>query len=268
MKVKSLLAAILGLALALSALTGVAGAGKPDDPGKSEDAPGQVKKAEEAPPATPASQGKSAQAPGQTKTEKAAEPAKGKSAEAKARVAAKRAAKATAKTAVKPQQEPNLGRSAEAHHHIIICHATGSATNPFVVINIPMTAWTEAHDVHQDGRDFILKDPASRPGSKDGFDKSDCVQPAQPAKEVEQQPPPQEQAVVVPPAAQQEQGGVLGAQAVVRQPPAQQGQGGVLGEVGAVAAQELPFTGLQLWIALLAALGLVAAGLGVRRATR
>ena len=36
---KSLLAAALGLALALSALTGAASAGKPDDPGKSEEAP-------------------------------------------------------------------------------------------------------------------------------------------------------------------------------------------------------------------------------------
>ena len=68
--------------------------------------------------------------------------------------------------------------------------------------------------------------------------------------------------------AQQERGGVLGAQAVVRQPPAQQDQGGVLGEIGAVTQAELPFTGIQLWIALLAGIGLLAAGVGVRKAMR
>lgn len=267
MKVKSLLAAILGLALALSALTGVAGAGKPDDPGKSEDAPGQVKKAEEAPPATPASQGKSAEAPGQTKTEKAANPAKGKSADAKAKAAAK------------PQQEPNRGRSAEAHHHVIVCHRTGSDSNPYVVINIPMTAWTEAHSPDTgshptlNGRDDILLEPGPvPPGGKMGHTKAECGQPAgiqaAPTGEVV---PPVVQVVEErkqAPAAQQEQGAVLGAQAVVRQPPAQQGEGGVLGEIGSVASSELPFTGVQLWIALLAGIGLLAAGLGARKAMR
>ena len=74
------------------------------------------------------------------------------------------------------------GRSDEAHHHVIICHRTGSDSNPYVVINIPMTAWSEAHDpgsshAHPplNGRvDIMLKDPASRPGSKDGFTKEDC----------------------------------------------------------------------------------------------
>src|SRR5687768_5634668 len=80
------------------------------------------------------------------------------------------------------------GRSAEAHHHVIICHRTGSDSNPYVVINIPWTAWSEAHSPdtgsHPDlnGRhDIMLKDPASRPGSKDGFSKDDCEAPAAPA---------------------------------------------------------------------------------------
>lgn len=83
----------------------------------------------------------------------------------------------------------------EAHHHVIVCHRTGSETNPYVVINIPWTAWSEAHSPdtgsHPDlnGRhDIMLKDPASRPGSKDGFTKDAC-----------------ESAAAVPPVPQQNQ---------------------------------------------------------------
>jgi len=283
MKVKSLFAATLGLALGLSALTGVAVAGQPDDPGKSEEAPGQVVKAEHAPeqaqaPASAAqSEGKSDTAPGQTKTETAATPTRGTSATAPGQTKTGTAAtptqgnSAAAKAKVAPTVtvQANGGRSAEAHHHVIICHATGSTTNPFVVINIPMTAWTEAHDVHQDGRDFILKDPASRPGSKDGFTKAACGQVAgvQILPKVEEQAPAAVQVVEE----QKQQGGVLGAQAAVKKakakpPAAQQGQGGVLGEIAAVPSQELPFTGIQLWIVLLAGIGLLAAGLGARKA--
>ena len=82
--------------------------------------------------------------------------------------------KSTAKT-------EGSGRSDEAHHHVIICHRTGSASNPYVVINIAFTAWTEAHSPATgshpalDGRtDILLKDPASGPGSKDGFTKAAC----------------------------------------------------------------------------------------------
>jgi hypothetical protein len=85
-----------------------------------------------------------------------------------------------------PVATPSLGRSAEAHHHVIICHRTGSDSNPYVVINIPTTAWNEAHSdttgSHPDknGRhDLMLKDPASGPGAKDGFTKqSSCGAPA------------------------------------------------------------------------------------------
>jgi hypothetical protein len=37
---------------------------------------------------------------------------------------------------------------------IRICHATGSATNPYVEITIDVSA-LPAHYAHQDGRDFI-----------------------------------------------------------------------------------------------------------------
>jgi hypothetical protein len=58
-------------------------------------------------------------------------------------------------------------------------------------------------------------------------------------------------------------GGVLGAQATLASPkPAGHG---VLGAVGRVAGGKLPFTGLQLWIAVLIAAVLVAGGVFVRR---
>jgi hypothetical protein len=345
------LATALALAVACTALTGAAFAGPPDDPGKSENAPGQEKKAEApapAPAATPpASPGKSESAPGKTKTSKAATPSKGKSASAKGK----------GKSEVKVQQ--NEGKSADAHHHVIVCHATGSESNPFVVINIPMTAWKAAHDVHQDDRDFILKDPASRQGTKDGFTKEDCeaqggvapevkteekkeegcppvttvtktttetkvehkagkkgkiveispsdksahvrkhgekkttvvktetkvvgqgecaavvqaqgaptptVAPTQPPAEAAQAPA-QAQAAQAQVTQQAPAGEVAGVQARIVKPKAK-ARGGVLGALGAVAGEELPFTGLPLWIAALIGFGLVGAGFGARKAMR
>jgi hypothetical protein len=164
--------------------------------------PGQEKKAEQPAPApAPAAVPAPAQhvaAPGQAKkaeksTAKAAEKSKHKSA-AKAEHKTKHSVKVERKSEHKSEQksEPKAsaskGRSAEAHHHVIICHRTGSDSNPYVVINIPWTAWSEAHSpdtgAHPDlhGRhDIMLKDPASRPGSKDGFTKSSCGSSAAPA---------------------------------------------------------------------------------------
>jgi hypothetical protein len=166
-------------------------------------APGQAKKAE-----TQTEVGAQASTKQQAVTSAA-----GKSAEAKAKAEVKATVHATvhaksvvqvqsAKPATPPgqakklEQQPvqaqthasssSLGRSAEAHHHVIICHRTGSNSNPYVVINIPTTAWNEAHSdttgSHPDknGRhDVMLKDPASGPGAKDGFTKqSSCGAPA------------------------------------------------------------------------------------------
>ncbi len=105
----------------------------------------------------------------------------------------KKAEKAQSKPA--KAATPSKGQSADAHHHVIICHRTGSISNPYVVINIPYTAWLHAHSdstgSHPDlnkNHDIMLKDPASRPGSKDGFTKAACgsaaapVTPVAPAK--------------------------------------------------------------------------------------
>ena len=308
MKARMLVTAALGVVFAFTALTGAAFAGKPDDPGKSEQAPGQVKKAEKAAepapepapaaqagsesrgksgsapgqvkkaenaPAATSSKGKSASAPGKTKTGQAATPSKGKSDQAPASVVQQQQG---------PPDDDERGRSAEAHHHVIVCHRTGSDSNPYVVINIPMTAWTEAHSPDTgshptlNGRDdILLKDPASGPGTKDGFTKGDCGQPAaiqQVPDQPEPQPQPQRQPQPEPqpePQPQPDVGEVAGAQAVITPPAApaaQQPTGGVLGALGAVGQAELPFTGLPLWIAALIGIALVSVGIGARHAMR
>jgi hypothetical protein len=129
-------------------------------------------------------------------------------------------------------------KSNDAHHHVIVCHRTGSDSNPYVVINIPWTAWSEAHSAETgshptlNGRDdILLKDPASRPGSKDGFTKGNCRggDPAPP-------PPP---APPLPPS-----------------PPSGGGAAGALGEEpGSAGRGALPFTGMPVLMVLLAVLG-------------
>ncbi|TMI70001.1 MAG: hypothetical protein E6H05_14220 [Bacillati bacterium ANGP1] len=68
--------------------------------------------------------------------------------------------------------------------------------------------------------------------------------------------------------AQPAAGGVLGAQATLVKPAKAKAAGGVLGAVTrlgvAGAHATLPFTGLQLWVAVLIALGLIAGGFAVR----
>jgi len=134
------------------------------------------------PPATPPGQEKKAETPAATPPAPQASHGQQQKAENEAKQAAKKAApkpaaKSMAARAAAPGQAkakaatPSKGRSADAHHHVIVCHATGSASNPYVVINIPWTAWTNGHSRHGDK---LLKDPASRPGSKDGFTKAAC----------------------------------------------------------------------------------------------
>lgn len=272
---RSRLVIALALAVACTALTGAAFAGPPDDPGKSENAPGQEKKAEApapAPAATPpasgtagkpASPGKSGSAPGKTKT---------------------------GGPTVAQQGE---GHIKTAHEKVVLCHSTGSATNPWVVINVSVNALKSGHDqlgtreavmapsARQPGRktadvhggrfDTILGDPDTLGNVSKAELEARCAQFAAPP------PPPEEEAVgaavtlaVTPPP----EGEVAGVEAVVTKPGKRVGQverparGGVLGALGAVAGEELPFTGLPLWIAALIGFGLVGAGFGARKAMR
>src|SRR2546430_10220264 len=147
-------------------------------------------------PATPPGQAKKGT---DSKTNGHAAKAKGK-ALGRARHAAKAAAKATAKAAKTHPAHParpshpvtsttttakpvsgstfastkGKGHEKTAHHKVIICHRTGSATNPYVVFNVSINAWLNGHTKHPalDGRsDILLKDPAS-PGEK--LDAAQC----------------------------------------------------------------------------------------------
>jgi hypothetical protein len=87
------------------------------------------------------------------------------------------AAPATSNTKAAHQSQ---GNSEIAHQHVIICHRTGSASNPYVVINISLSAWHEGHATHppKSGRsDILLKGPEGvSPGDKQGFTKAACEQ--------------------------------------------------------------------------------------------
>ena len=181
------LARVAGISVCVVAFCGTALA----DPGNGNGGPevtppGQQKKVEQAAP-TPAPQAAAGQ---ENKAENQAEHA-ARNAEPKPAAAPGQAKKAEhakadhAAKAAKPDQAAQAatskGQSANAHHHVIICHRTGSLSNPYVVINIPYTAWLHAHSdttgSHSDlngNHDKLLKDPASRPGSKDGFTKGAC----------------------------------------------------------------------------------------------
>lgn len=190
----------LGLCVVAFAGTALADPGNGNGNGPAVTPPGQERKAE-----TPAATAPAA-APAQVAPAPAPQAAKGQAKKAE-NAKAKAPKQATPKPAAAPGQakkaekqaehkpakaaSPAQGRSAEAHHHVIVCHRTGSASNPYVVINIPLTAWSEAHSPdtgsHPDlsGRhDILLKDPASGPGTKDGFTKADCGAPAAPAPAV------------------------------------------------------------------------------------
>jgi len=299
----------LGLCVVALAGTALADPGNGNGNGPAVTPPGQEQKAETPAANAPAPAAAPAAAPENNGQEKKAEkaaartakPAPAAASKGQAKKDEKQAAKAESKSAKPAPGSQSQGRSDEAHHHVIVCHRTGSDSNPYVVINIPLTAWNEAHSPdtgsHPDlnGRhDILLKDPASGPGSKDGFTKADCearagIQtPPQPAAPSSEQPQP-----IVPtaagetpapgtigvlpavaPVAPAPAGEVLGAVSPTQAPAAdEQPAGGVLGAVASApeaiartaTSGNLPFTGLPLWLAALVGAGLLTAGLALRR---
>jgi hypothetical protein len=246
----------------------------------------------------PEVRGKSASAPGKTKAGKAAVPSKGEPAQANAAATSKgRSASASGKT-----KTGGEGHLRTAHKKVLICHSTGSATNPFVVISVSVNALKSGHD-QLSTREAVLSPSATQPGRRTadvhGGRTEIILGPSSPGRienkaeleaqcgaqagiqqrqpEPEQQPQPlaqpQPEQPAPQPAVQQpaEAGEVAGAQAVIKQPAAplaQQPAGGVLGALGSVGQAELPFTGLPLWIAALIGIALVSVGLGARRTMR
>jgi hypothetical protein len=168
----------------------------------------------------------------------------------------------------KPVFAATKGRGHEktAQHKVIICHRTGSATNPYVAINISINAWLNGHSKHPalDGRsDILLQDPAS-PGEKPdpALVAAMCGGGQQAAQQAAAAPA---QLATAAPAKSRL---AIGASAGVKGAAASQPKGaaGVLGAISTpVRSGELPFTGLPLWIVALAAFVLGAFGLILRR---
>jgi hypothetical protein len=161
------------------------------------------------------------------------------------------------------------GRSDEAHHHVIVCHRTGSESNPYVVINIPFTAWSEAHNPSSshahpplNGRvDILLKDPASGPGTKDGFTKEDCEAGGAGGGTTTGGTTTGGTTTggTTTGGTTTGGGGAGGAGGA--------GGGGALGEAaaGSQPAGELPFTGIPVWMVLIGGLSLIGGGFAVLR---
>jgi hypothetical protein len=140
--------------VALAALTFALGApALAADQGKSDQAPGH----------DPAGPGNSENVPGHETPAAQSAPDHGKSESAphgKAKGHAKGAPHRKAKGHAKQGTHTNSG---VPHQKVTLCHATGSATNPFVKITISVRA-VPAHKRHQDGRDIIPAPAAGCPG--------------------------------------------------------------------------------------------------------
>jgi hypothetical protein len=184
----------------------------------------------------------------------------------------------------KPASSPHAksdsahGNSAVAHTHVIICHRTGSRSNPYVVINISMSAWLQGHTTHpaRNGHNDILLKQGAAPGEK--MPRSACgnpVTPDRPKPPVVDPVPPltptdTPRTPSAPPtgnpADPSAPAGPLVPPALPKGKPGHKNEG-VAAHVEAGVLQELPFTGLPLWIAVFAGSLLLGTGLAIRKAS-
>jgi hypothetical protein len=152
-------------AIAVSVPLGLAGTALAgDDKGKGDErpqtAPGQTGDVPQGEPRGEAKgHAKQAEKQSQSKAgeKKSTPPPRGK---ALGRTKAKKAPKAPAAPKAPPAKTPSAAKAGK----VTICHATGSATNPYVTITISQNA-ADAHRAHQDGRDIV---PAPAGGCPSG----------------------------------------------------------------------------------------------------
>ena len=204
----------------------------------------------------------------------------------------KQAGEAKQSPSAAPKAAAEHGNSSVAHIHVIICHRTGSRSNPYVVINISKSAWLEGHTTHPalNGHSDILLKEGATPGEK--MPKSACgasVTPDPPAPQppvvTKPDPPradtpkPDAPKPADPKAADPKPGDPTPAD------PGKPAQGAnpavpsvlpagvadsdeaVAGAVEVEGVAELPFTGMPLWVAVFAGCVLLATGLAMLKAS-
>lgn len=170
------------------------------------------------------------------------------------------------------------------HGKVYVCHATASATNPYVLIHISVNGWTHGHSHHQDGRDVFLGDkpgPCPTAGQVQGttttMNTTTTVPTTTTTTTTSASTTTTAAAAAVSPASNttppSSTGGVKGASHTIAAPAsAAKPSSGVLGAaktLGRTATSgTLPFTGLRLWIVELIALGLIGAGVAMRLIAR
>jgi hypothetical protein len=170
--------------------------------------------------------------------------------------------------------QPARGNSAVAHAHVIICHRTGSTSNPYVVINISMSAWLHGHSTHpeRNGHNDILLKQGAAPGEK--MPRSACGNPRPPHTPVppvvNTTPTPTPVTPSAPPKGKPADPPAPAGPVVPPAPPKGRpgsADEGVAAHVEAAVRQELPFTGVPLWIAVFAGSLLLAGGVAIRKAS-
>lgn len=178
-----------------------------------------------------------------------------------------------------PKSHTVHGNSAVAHTHVIICHRTGSRSNPYVVINISMSAWLHGHATHpeRNGHNDILLKMGAAPGEK--LPRSACGTagspntPGPPAVNTTPTAGTPRQTSGTPSATPSGKPADPSAPPAPVVPPAHpKGKSGgsdegVAAYAEAAARGELPFTGLPLWLAVFAGWVLLGAGLAIRKAS-
>jgi hypothetical protein len=299
------LAGALVLALTCAAFAGAAfagnggGNGRDGDHGK-EQAPGQERKAEEQAPSTTATttaatterSGAKAESKGESKADSkekseangGGKQEPGSTTKGVAGDGSKQYGNGESALHVAKEHAPQVGLADLSGpgnsklHKVTICHATGSTSNPYVVITVDVHA-LKAHTQHQDGRDVIPAPSGGCPAASSGggTTTTGTTGTTTTGTTTTGTTTTGTTTTGTTTTGSTTTGGVAGVStpppgghsAGSPQPSAQGGPAGVLGvttRLGTAARSgTLPFTGVPLWLAALAAAGLLAAGVGLRR---